>query len=317
MTPADEVRRWVRTFETVPDDLRVGYEPVAEALLASAPDLIGPTLVHGDYRLGNMLCDGAKINGIIDWELWTASTRASTCRGCCSSPTTAAIPACNPASSPGCRRRPKCSPPTKRASAKRRRMSNGRRAHLVQGGLRHVAHPQARRAGGTRMVPTSSPAASAPASSNAPPRCSARVAPPGTSMTLRAADQFHIGIVVEDFASALAELRQALWLRVVRGDDQPDRCRVRRWHQERHTDRFRVLDEHAEVGDHPARFPTRCGSRRPAPGFTTWVTGPTTSRPIPMLSLGGASRPRSWAPVPMGRRTGPTTGTAAVLGSSS
>ena len=73
MTPADEVRRWVRTFETVPDDLREGYEPVADALLASAPELIGPSLVHGDYRLGNMLCDGAQINGIIDWELWTAS----------------------------------------------------------------------------------------------------------------------------------------------------------------------------------------------------------------------------------------------------
>jgi len=73
MTPADEVRRWVRTFETVPDDLRVGYEPVADALLASAPELIGPSVVHGDYRLGNMLCDDATINGIIDWELWTVS----------------------------------------------------------------------------------------------------------------------------------------------------------------------------------------------------------------------------------------------------
>ena len=73
MTPADEVRRWVRTFETVPDDVREGYEPVADALLASAPELIGPSVVHGDYRLGNMLCDGTEILGIIDWELWTVS----------------------------------------------------------------------------------------------------------------------------------------------------------------------------------------------------------------------------------------------------
>lgn len=73
MTPADEVRRWVRTFETVPDDVREGYEPVADALIASAPELIGPTVVHGDYRLGNMLCDGTEILGIIDWELWTVS----------------------------------------------------------------------------------------------------------------------------------------------------------------------------------------------------------------------------------------------------
>lgn len=72
-TPADEVRRWVRTFETVPDDYRVGYEPVAEALLASAPEMIGPVVIHGDYRLGNMLCDGTTISGTIDWELWSIS----------------------------------------------------------------------------------------------------------------------------------------------------------------------------------------------------------------------------------------------------
>jgi aminoglycoside phosphotransferase (APT) family kinase protein len=73
MTPADEVRRWVRTLETVPEDLRHGYPQAAEALLASTPSLIGPTVVHGDYRLGNMLCDGTTITGVIDWELWTVS----------------------------------------------------------------------------------------------------------------------------------------------------------------------------------------------------------------------------------------------------
>lgn len=72
-TPADEVRRWLRTLETVPDDLRTGYRPAAEALLATAPDLLGPVVVHGDYRLGNMLCLGPTITGIIDWELWTVS----------------------------------------------------------------------------------------------------------------------------------------------------------------------------------------------------------------------------------------------------
>lgn len=72
-TPADEVRRWVRTLETVPDDLRTGYPEAAEALLATAPELTGPSVVHGDYRLGNMLCDGTTITGVIDWELWTVS----------------------------------------------------------------------------------------------------------------------------------------------------------------------------------------------------------------------------------------------------
>ncbi len=72
-TPADEVRRWVRTFETVPDEYREDYQLAADALLASVPELIGPAVVHGDYRLGNMLCDGPMITGIIDWELWTVS----------------------------------------------------------------------------------------------------------------------------------------------------------------------------------------------------------------------------------------------------
>ncbi len=72
-TPADEVRRWVRTLETVPDELREGYQGAAEALLSAAPDLLGPSVVHGDYRLGNMLCDGVVVRGVIDWELWTVS----------------------------------------------------------------------------------------------------------------------------------------------------------------------------------------------------------------------------------------------------
>ncbi|MGE0880293.1 MAG: phosphotransferase family protein [Acidimicrobiia bacterium] len=72
-TPADEVRRWVRTLETVHDDARDGYQAAAELLLKSAPDLLGPAVVHGDYRLGNMLIDGTTISGIIDWELWTVS----------------------------------------------------------------------------------------------------------------------------------------------------------------------------------------------------------------------------------------------------
>lgn len=72
-TPADEVRRWVRTLETVPDDTRAGYERAAEALLATAPALLGPSVVHGDYRLGNMLVDGTTVRGVIDWELWTVS----------------------------------------------------------------------------------------------------------------------------------------------------------------------------------------------------------------------------------------------------
>lgn len=73
ITPVGEVDRWTRTFDTVPDEVRVGYEACADALRASAPEPLAPVIVHGDYRLGNMLCDGNEIAAIVDWEIWSHS----------------------------------------------------------------------------------------------------------------------------------------------------------------------------------------------------------------------------------------------------
>lgn len=69
MTPTDEIERWTRTLETVPDDTRVGYKEARAALMATVPPALPPCVIHGDYRLGNMLCEGEKVNAIIDWEL--------------------------------------------------------------------------------------------------------------------------------------------------------------------------------------------------------------------------------------------------------
>ena len=30
-------------------------------------------MVHGDYRLGNILCEGDEPTGIIDWEIWSVT----------------------------------------------------------------------------------------------------------------------------------------------------------------------------------------------------------------------------------------------------
>jgi len=72
-TPAGEVDRWTRTFETVPDEVRVGYRACADALRATAPAGARPVVVHGDYRLGNMLVEGDEVRAIIDWEIWSRS----------------------------------------------------------------------------------------------------------------------------------------------------------------------------------------------------------------------------------------------------
>lgn len=73
VSPIGEVDRWTRTFETVPDEVRVGYEACADALRASAPEPLAPVVVHGDYRLGNMLSAGDEVRAIIDWEIWSRS----------------------------------------------------------------------------------------------------------------------------------------------------------------------------------------------------------------------------------------------------
>ena len=73
VTPAGEVDRWTRTFDTVPDEVRDGYQACAEALRSTSPPQRPSVVVHGDYRLGNLLCDGEKVAAIIDWEIWTRS----------------------------------------------------------------------------------------------------------------------------------------------------------------------------------------------------------------------------------------------------
>jgi aminoglycoside phosphotransferase (APT) family kinase protein len=72
----DEVTRWVAIFETVADDLRAGWRAAADALLVALPRPVPSTVVHGEYRLGNLLVvdeggDGDGVSAIIDWELWT------------------------------------------------------------------------------------------------------------------------------------------------------------------------------------------------------------------------------------------------------
>ncbi|WP_280490232.1 phosphotransferase family protein [Nocardia carnea] len=66
-----EIDRWTRAFETIPDDLRGDYEKCARALHATTPAPSAPVVGHGDYRLGNTLCDGDRVTAIIDWEIWS------------------------------------------------------------------------------------------------------------------------------------------------------------------------------------------------------------------------------------------------------
>ncbi|MFF3567543.1 phosphotransferase family protein [Nocardia jiangxiensis] len=67
----DEIDRWTRAFGTVPDDLRTGHEAVAQRLHETMPAPMTPVFTHGDYRLGNTLCEADRVTSIIDWEIWS------------------------------------------------------------------------------------------------------------------------------------------------------------------------------------------------------------------------------------------------------
>jgi aminoglycoside phosphotransferase (APT) family kinase protein len=71
VTPSDELERWVRTFETVDEDVRGQARDASAILRAAVPAPVPSALTHGDYRLGNMLSSGSTVRAVIDWEIWS------------------------------------------------------------------------------------------------------------------------------------------------------------------------------------------------------------------------------------------------------
>jgi aminoglycoside phosphotransferase (APT) family kinase protein len=69
--PSAEVERWCHTLETVDSVLAPGWREVAAALESSTPSALPPAIVHGDFRLGNLLAVDDRITAVIDWEIWS------------------------------------------------------------------------------------------------------------------------------------------------------------------------------------------------------------------------------------------------------
>jgi aminoglycoside phosphotransferase (APT) family kinase protein len=67
----EECERWSRLLWTVDATLAPGWEDVADRLRSAQPPPLPGGLVHGDFRLGNMLAAGSVISAVIDWEIWT------------------------------------------------------------------------------------------------------------------------------------------------------------------------------------------------------------------------------------------------------
>ncbi len=69
--PAEEVDRWSTLLSTVDQSLVPGWEDAAGALRSSLPDADPAAIVHGDFRLGNLLSVGNGIAAVVDWEIWS------------------------------------------------------------------------------------------------------------------------------------------------------------------------------------------------------------------------------------------------------
>lgn len=68
---AEELDRWARLFATVDRDLAPGHDKLYARLAEQVPSDAPPGLVHGDFRLANMLFAGADLQAVIDWEIWS------------------------------------------------------------------------------------------------------------------------------------------------------------------------------------------------------------------------------------------------------
>jgi streptomycin 6-kinase len=66
-----ELAQWSRTMRAVPDELRPGSEHLLRRLAGNVPAGLPPVLVHGDFRLGNVLCRADQPVAVVDWEIWS------------------------------------------------------------------------------------------------------------------------------------------------------------------------------------------------------------------------------------------------------
>lgn len=68
---ARQLRRWSRQWEHSKTRELPSMEQIHRLLDERMPDQIGSTIVHGDYRLGNMIVGARSVRAVLDWELCT------------------------------------------------------------------------------------------------------------------------------------------------------------------------------------------------------------------------------------------------------
>ncbi|NOX52441.1 MAG: phosphotransferase family protein [Gammaproteobacteria bacterium] len=68
---ARQLKRWTKQWKATKTHEIPAMEETTRLLEAQMPEQVGAVIVHGDYRLGNMIIDGGSIKALLDWELCT------------------------------------------------------------------------------------------------------------------------------------------------------------------------------------------------------------------------------------------------------
>lgn len=69
--PTAELEQFRRIAAAGDEAFRSLGERAGESLAVHVPDLWRVGIVHGDYRLGNVLFEGIEPRAVVDWEIWT------------------------------------------------------------------------------------------------------------------------------------------------------------------------------------------------------------------------------------------------------
>jgi aminoglycoside phosphotransferase (APT) family kinase protein len=69
----DELARWERAFSTTSGAHVPLSMAIAARLRERIPGELAPALVHGDFRLGNLLFQDIRPVAVLDWEIWSVS----------------------------------------------------------------------------------------------------------------------------------------------------------------------------------------------------------------------------------------------------
>jgi aminoglycoside phosphotransferase (APT) family kinase protein len=69
----EECARWAKAFATC--ELTAAEAELEtecrRRLVRHQPVQVNPVILHGDWRLGNMQCQGGAVRAVIDWEIWS------------------------------------------------------------------------------------------------------------------------------------------------------------------------------------------------------------------------------------------------------